>query len=408
MTARPSLLGDEILVRRAARTVAAQTTALVFLAMLTLVATVTVVIVRGEESAADTLLRSSVATADDIGDPPPGAWLVMSRAGQVSASPGLPANLGASLAVLRAEGVSGIRLSDIDGDADGSMQFRVATQKRDGLTVQVVLGLASIQQQRSRLLEAMGGAALLGLLLAGILGVIVSRRALRPMANALALQRAFVADASHELRTPLTLLSTRAQVLERVIIRSTLPEQTKQDARGVVNDIHGLADVVEDLLLAADPRSDDTHESVDLVALVVAVIDTATAHATAAGVTVLAEPRTPAMVNGSSRALRRALLSLVDNAIDHTPPGGRVTITVRTERRKVITAVSDSGPGVATEDAALVMRRFHSGGQRAGRAHYGLGLALTHDIANRHGGQLRLAPSEQGATFELVLPATPH
>jgi len=57
----------------------------------------------------------------------------------------------------------------------------------------------------------------------------------------------------------------------------------------------------------------------------------------------------------------------------------------------------------AVVDSAL--RRFDSGGHRAGRAHYGLGLALTHDVANRHGGQLRLAPGEVGATFELALPA---
>jgi two-component system OmpR family sensor kinase len=71
----------------------------------------------------------------------------------------------------------------------------------------------------------------------------------------------------------------------------------------------------------------------------------------------------------------------------------------------VIAAVSDTGPGIGPEAAQRVLRRFESGGHRAGRAHYGLGLALTHDVANRHGGQLRLAPSQVGATFELVLPA---
>jgi signal transduction histidine kinase len=70
----------------------------------------------------------------------------------------------------------------------------------------------------------------------------------------------------------------------------------------------------------------------------------------------------------------------------------------------VTVAVSDTGPGVAPDQVEHILRRFHSGGHRAGRTHYGLGLALTHDVANRHGGALRLLPSDVGATFELSLP----
>jgi len=110
-------------------------------------------------------------------------------------------------------------------------------------------------------------------------------------------------------------------------------------------------------------------------------------------------------VLGSAPALRRAVLALVENAVDHTPADGEVVVRTRSERRTVIVSVSDTGPGIAPDAAHDVLRRFHSGGHRAGRAHYGLGLALTHDVANRHGGQLRLAPGKTGATFELVLPA---
>jgi signal transduction histidine kinase len=110
-------------------------------------------------------------------------------------------------------------------------------------------------------------------------------------------------------------------------------------------------------------------------------------------------------VLGAAGALRRAVLALVDNAIDHTPSGGRVTVWVHRRRGDVIVQVSDTGPGIAPAAAKDILRRFHSGGQRAGRAHYGLGLALSNDVANRHGGHLRLVDSPVGATFELSLPA---
>jgi signal transduction histidine kinase len=252
----------------------------------------------------------------------------------------------------------------------------------------------------------MGFASALGLMFAGLLGVVIGRRAVRPLAEALTLQRAFVADAGHELRTPLTLLSTRAQVLDRALRRSGSSDEVLRDADGVVQDTKRLGEVVDDLLAAADPRGTEDHEPLDLVGIAEAVVDSAAAHAEQAGVRLRWQADGGSLlVLGSAGAIRRATIALVDNAIDHTPRDGEVRIAVRRQRREVILAVSDTGPGIGPEEAQRVLRRFDTGGHRAGRAHYGLGLALTHDVANRHGGRLRLAPSEVGATFELVLPS---
>lgn len=398
-------VGDEALVQRAARGVALQAAGLVALAMLLLILLVTIVVVRGQSGAADDLLRSTARTADDVGDPPPGAWLVMDRAGVVSASPGLPDDLAAELASLRRDAGPEPTLTNVVGPEDGA-EYRIATERRDEQIIQVVLDLGSAHEQRARLLQAMGLASAVGLVFSVLLGVLIGRRAVRPLAQALALQRTFIADAGHELRTPLTLLSTRAQVLDRAVQRSDLDEQVRQDSRGVVQDAQRLGEVVEDLLVAADPRGEETHEPVDLALLVEAVVDSARAHAADAAVRLISEPGDrPSMVSGSAPALRRAVLSLIDNAIDHTPRGGEVRVALRPDRRNVTLSVGDTGPGIAPEAAQDVLRRFDSGGHRAGRAHYGLGLALTHDVANRHGGQLRLAESEIGATFELVLPS---
>ena len=404
MTAAAPPLGDDVLVRRAARGIAVQAAGLVGLALLLLVALATLVVVRGQASSADALLRSTVATADDVGDPPPGTWIVLARGNQLASSPGLPAAIRPALDRLRGAATQRRLLTNISGDAD--REYRVATQQRVGQTVQAVLDLTPDHQQRSRLLKAMGAASLLGLAFAGLLGVLLGRRSVRPLAQALALQRTFVADASHELRTPLTLLSTRSQLLDRAIQTSDLDPQILEDSRGVVQDVQRLGEVVDDLLLAADPRGDDRREPVGLARLVEEVVASASAHAADAQVTLtsVADDPTQLWVQGFAPALRRAVLALVENAIDHTPPLGEVLVRTRRERGAVIVSVSDTGPGIDPRAAHDVLRRFHSGGHRAGRAHYGLGLALTHDVANRHGGQLRLAASGVGATFELVLP----
>ena len=154
-------------------------------------------------------------------------------------------------------------------------EYRIASSVINGKPVQAVLNLATAHKERTRLLQAAGVAALLGLLLAGLLGVLIGRRAVRPLAQALTLQRAFVADAGHELRTPLTLLSTRAQVLERALRRGGASAEVLDDADGVVDDTRRLAEVVDDLLAAADPRGAEEYEPVDLVRVAREVADTA-------------------------------------------------------------------------------------------------------------------------------------
>jgi two-component system, OmpR family, sensor kinase len=401
MSGRP--IGDEVLVRRAARGVAVQVAALVAVAMLLLIALVTIVVVRGQAGAADDLLRSAIATADDVGDPPAGTWLAITGPAGTTVTPGLPDELLPQLAAMRNGADGQVRLTTVEND-DG--EYRIATGITKGKPVQAVLDLATAHQERARLLQAMGFASALGLLFAGLLGVLIGRRAVRPLAQALTLQRTFVADAGHELRTPLTLLSTRAQVLDRALHRSSSSDEILRDSDGVVQDTKRLGEVVDDLLAAADPRGAEGHEPVDLAQVAEDVVASAGAHAQQAGVRLRWHADEGSLlVLGAASAIRRATIALVDNAIDHTPGDGEVRIAVRRHRREVILAVSDTGPGIGPEEAQRVLRRFDTGGHRAGRAHYGLGLALTHDVANRHGGQLRLAPSEVGATFELVLPA---
>ena len=405
MTSRPA--GDQVMLRRATRALAVRAAVLVAVAMLLLVGLVTLVVVRGQQTASDQLMRTAAASADDVTDPPAGSWLVLAEDGHLSSSPGLPAVLAARLDALRHSAGTRLAITELRSTHDGP--YRVATQRRAKGTVQVVLDLRTERADRRRLLAAMSGASLLGLVLAAGFGALLGRRAVRPLADALELQRTFVADASHELRTPLTLLSTRAQLLDRAVQRSALDEQARVDSAGVVADVQRVGEVLDDLLVAADPGGQGQVEVVQLEAIVTTVVESAQAHANAAGVTLSmsggpAVPEGSTQVLGSATALRRAVLSLVDNAIDHTPAEGSVLVTVRPGRRQVILQVGDTGPGIDPAAAKDILRRFHSGGQRAGRAHYGLGLALSNDIVNRHGGQLRLVDSDHGATFEVSLP----
>jgi signal transduction histidine kinase len=246
-----------------------------------------------------------------------------------------------------------------------------------------------------------------GLVLAAGAASWLARRAVRPMAAALTIQRQFVADASHELRTPLTLLSTRVQLLQRHLRGAGTAENLLGEADKVVTDAHHLTAILEDLLLAADQVADAV-VSFDLAELAEQVTEAYRGSAAAGGVTLaVRRPGSPVHVRGAPTAVRRAVTALLDNAIRHATAA--VTVTVSTVERTAVLDVVDDGPGIDPEVLPRMFDRFATTRTRpsptTGRRRYGLGLALVSDIAARHGGDITAtAQPGGGSRLRLSLP----
>ncbi len=147
----------------------------------------------------------------------------------------------------------------------------------------------------------------------------VTRRAVRPLADALRRQRQFVADASHELRTPLAILDSRLQMLQRSLTpadpHAEIVSELRSDSRALIN-------VVTDLLEGLDEPVSTPASPADVGR---------TIDATIAGMSVLAEQRDVRLESESSHAsllvrmpessLRRSMTALLDNAVKHSPAG---------------------------------------------------------------------------------------
>ena len=105
--------------------------------------------------------------------------------------------------------------------------------------------------------------------------------------------------------------------------------------------------------------------------------------------------------------LQQVLINLLVNAIEASPPGGRVDVTAAGEardgRQGVVVRVSDSGPGVAPELRSAVFQPFFTTKPRGQGT--GLGLAICRDIVRDHGGTIEVANHDGGATFVVWLPA---
>ena len=252
-------------------------------------------------------------------------------------------------------------------------------------------------------------AGAIGVVIAGVTGLLIARRAVAPLGEALARQRRFVADAGHELRTPLTVMHTRAQLITR---RMAPDDPALPAMRQLLDDSRTMGEIVDELLASAQLSADPARgEPVDVRELLSEVGRSMTVLADQRAVTVLVSAPDDVRVNGSRTALRRALAALVDNAIGHTPAGGTIDVTAHVVGDRVVLSVTDTGEGLAGADPDELTRRFARGPRSAdgpGGRRFGLGLALVREVATAHGGTLRLGPGPAGGVrAEIEIPAAP-
>jgi two-component system, OmpR family, sensor histidine kinase MprB len=211
-------------------------------------------------------------------------------------------------------------------------------------------------------------------------------------------QRQLVADASHELRTPVTSMRTNVEVLRDA------PAMDEADRRALLDDVveqaEELGNLVGDLIvLARDGEAPPVTEDVRLDELVDEAVVRARRHAPAVDFTLRSEP---CVVSAAPDRIDRAVNNLLDNAAQHTD---RVEVTVSADG---VVAVRDHGPGVPPEDVPLIFDRFYRGATARGRSGSGLGLAIVRQVAESHGGSVRVeSPEDGGARFVLTLPGAP-
>jgi heavy metal sensor kinase len=224
--------------------------------------------------------------------------------------------------------------------------------------------------------------------------------------DAFAQVRRFAADAAHELRTPLTALRGGIEVALR---GERSPEEYRRVLRSSLEEVERLTHLAEDLLLlsrfsvvVSAPR-----QRVELEPLVMEALDVGTQLAHGRGVSIVATGLTPAAVVGDASALRRALLNLLDNAVKYTPPGGKIEVSLAREGHRAAIAVRDTGVGIAPADVEHVFQPFVR--LEAGREEVpdgaGLGLSIARSIIVAHGGELTLESTPgAGSVFTIRLP----
>jgi len=218
------------------------------------------------------------------------------------------------------------------------------------------------------------------------------------------------AGVAHEINNPLTSVAGYAEALLR---RLKEDPQLAADPRlevfpnyleVVVRESYRCKSIIESLL-SFSRRSDGSMGPVDLGSLVLEVIQLVCHQTRYDGVEILTDlEKSAPPARGDAASLRQVLLNLTLNAIQAVGTSGTVELSVRAQGQSVTFRVQDTGPGIPPEILDQIWQPFFTT-KGVGRG-LGLGLAVTYNIVERHGGQVRVESQPgRGATFTVQLPS---
>jgi len=213
-----------------------------------------------------------------------------------------------------------------------------------------------------------------------------------------------LADVSHELRTPLTVIKGNVDLMRRM---KSLDEES---LASIDQEAGRLTRLVGGLLLLTQAESGSLpleNKPVELDTLLLEVFQE---------MRVLAGERVKlqlteidqVQVQGDRDRLKQVLLNLTANAVQYTPSGGEIFLSLAKIGEQARLIIRDTGPGIPAEDLPHIFERFYRAEKsrtRSRSAGFGLGLSIAQWIVDKHGGKIEVDSKEgQGTTFCIWLP----
>jgi len=218
-------------------------------------------------------------------------------------------------------------------------------------------------------------------------------------------QQRFLADVSHDLRTPLTVIKGNVDLMRR------MKQADEESLNSIDQEAGRLTRLVGGLLMLAQAESGKLTLNLQPVELDLLLTEVFTEMQVLAGnkVSVHLNDIDQVVVNGDRDRLKQVLLNLVSNAIQYTPAGGEVFLSLAKIGEQARLVVRDTGPGIPAEDLPHIFDRFYRAEKSRTRSRssgFGLGLSITQWIVEHHGGQIKVESKEgRGTTFAIWLAA---
>ncbi|MEL0166540.1 MAG: ATP-binding protein [Pseudomonadaceae bacterium] len=224
-------------------------------------------------------------------------------------------------------------------------------------------------------------------------------RMLEQLQQLLAREQRFIADAAHELRTPLAVLKIHAENA----MQAVEPTEREQALKHLRQGVERATRLISQMLTLARLADDQQRERIPLALLQSCRDEVAELLPLALrrdqDLELVNDSGLPDKVSMEPGALGMLLQNLIGNAIQHTPNGGRIIVSLQSQADQLVLRVEDSGEGVPASDRERLLERFHTQGNSQGA---GLGLSIVQRITERHQGNLLLGDSPLGGLLVQV------
>jgi heavy metal sensor kinase len=216
-------------------------------------------------------------------------------------------------------------------------------------------------------------------------------------------QKRFTAAVSHEVRSPLTSLRGNIEVALR---KKRTPEEYEDILNTNLSDIIRLSRITDNLLFftKADNNILELRKQwFEVSHLLQNIVERLKYRASAAGITIFESYQDGIEMRGDLDLLEQAFSNIVENAINYTPSGGKISVTSNREDDKIIISISDTGIGIPEDEIPHLFERFYRVNKERSRKSggTGLGLSITEWVLNAHDGKIEVK-STLGAGSEFI------
>ncbi len=281
----------------------------------------------------------------------------------------------------------------------GNYKFCTATNS-SGQTIYIFLDctrdLSSVRQfLRYSLLISLGGIVAIF-----FVAVLLSRRAVRPIAESYEKQTHFITDASHEIKTPLAVIASCTDVLE-------MEQGESKWSQGIRSQVDRLTELTQGLVSLA--RMDEhtgllVSEEVNFSELLEETVNPFVLMAQKKNQHFQLHCQPDIKIQGDKRMLQQLCSILADNAVKYTPDGGNIAFTLQQKGRKISFVAENDAEGLSAGNQKQFFDRFYRGDQsRSSQCPgYGIGLSLAQSIVSAHGGKIE-ATSRDGTSLTITV-----
>lgn len=282
----------------------------------------------------------------------------------------------------------------------GNYIYRIKREKEKTIIV-LMENESVILHTKMILLGAILG-SVASLIIIYIIAKKISKVIVKPIEETFEKQKQFISDASHELKTPLAIIEANADVLQNEI-------ENNKWINYIQNEIESMNKLINELLLLAKTENVDKfdeYKETDISKKTEIIVSMFESMAYERNTFLISNIQEKIIMNCNEEDIEHIVSILIDNAIKHTEPSGKIIIDLNKEKNNIILQVKNMGEEIPESEKKRIFERFYRIDKSRNRTEkrYGLGLAIAKSIVEKYEGDIEVLYENGFTNFKVIIP----